>query len=76
MFEIEYGNESKLLALLDSSENQKSEARIRRTDYLNETHCKSSKVSIAILLEVIEPIVTENFEIEYRLMKFNEKPKT
>ena len=35
-YEIEYGDESKLLAHLDFSDNQNSEARIRTIHYLIE----------------------------------------
>ena len=63
--EIEYGDESKLLAHLDLPDNQNSEARIKNIYYLPETHCKSFKLLIVTPLGVIRLIVTENYENEY-----------
>ena len=65
-FEIEYGEESKLLAPLDSSDCQNREARTKTIYSLNEHYCISFKLSIKILLEEIKPIVTKKSEIEYR----------
>ena len=62
--EIEYGDESKLLAHLDLPDNQKSEARIRDIYYLPETHCKSFKLLIVTPLGVIRLIVTQKYENE------------
>ena len=64
-FEIKYGDESKMLAHLNSSDNQKPEAKIKIILYLIKFYCKSSEVSIEILQDEFKPIVKEKCEIEY-----------
>ena len=61
--EIEYGDEPKLLEHLDSSDNQKSEVRIKTIYYLIQCYCRSFKLSIETSLDEIRPIVTEIYEI-------------
>ena len=63
---IEYGDESKLSAYLDSSDNQNSEAIIKPIYYPNDYSCKSFNLSIETLLEEIKPVVIEENAIEYR----------
>ena len=62
--EVDYGDESKLLAYLDSSNHQKSEARIKTIYYLTENYCKSFKLSIGTPLEENRPGIIEKYEIE------------
>ena len=65
-FENEYGDDSKLLAHLDSSENQGAEARIKKSYYLIEEYCKNFKLLVENLLGKNEPIVIDDLEIECR----------
>ena len=65
-FEIEYGDESKLVAHFDSLDNQKSEAKIKKIQFLNNYYCKRAKFSVKTLLEEIKPVVTEKYEVEFR----------
>ena len=65
-FELEHGNESKLLAHSDSSDSYNSEARIKTTDFLFENYCENFCFSIENLLEENKPLVIEKYEIEYR----------
>ena len=60
-YDNEYGDESKLSALLNSSDNQISEARIKVISYLFEYYSKSLKFSVENLLEEIETVVTESY---------------
>ena len=63
---IEEGDETILLAHLDSSDNQKSEARIKTIYSLLENYCKNEKKSVENLLEEIRPSATEKCQIEFR----------
>ena len=65
-FEIEYGDESNLLALSDSWDNQNSAARIKLIYYLMEYFYKISKFSIKTLVEEFKPRVTEKNEVDFR----------
>ena len=53
--ENEYWDESKLLAHLDSSDNQNAEARSTTIWFLIEYFCKSLTLSIETLQEEIKP---------------------
>ena len=55
-----------MLAHLDSSDNEKSEPRIKATNYLNEFYCKWLRFSIETLLEEIRPTVTEKYDNQNR----------
>ena len=55
-----------MLAHLDSSDNQKSEARPKTILYVIESYCKGLNLSIETLLEDIQPKVTEEYENEDR----------
>ena len=50
-----------MLAHLDTSGNQNSEARIKTIYYPTDYYCKSFQLSMETLLEEIRPIVIENY---------------
>ena len=64
--EIEYEDESEMLAHLIFSVNQKSEGRIGTIFYPIEYYCNSFKLSIETFGEKFRPIGREKYEIEYR----------
>ena len=62
-----------MLANLDSSDNQKSEARIKTMHYLIESCCTCFKLLTETLLEKTKPTVLEIFEIENRQSQHDSK---
>ena len=64
--EIEYGDKSKLLAHLDSSDNRKSEAKINTIVFRADKNCKTLRFPLKNLLEEIKLVVTEKYELQFR----------
>ena len=65
-FEVEYEDESKLLALLDHSDNQNTGEKIKTICFLIERYCKFFMLWIDILMEETKSIDIASFEIWYR----------
>ena len=63
-YENQNRDETKLLAQVDTSNEQNKEARIKTVFYLIEKYYKSFKVSIQTIIEGIRPVVSENDEVE------------
>ena len=64
LFEIEYGDESELLAHLDSTDKRNAQVRIKTVQFLIKYYCKSFKLSIDTLMEEIRPRVREKPKTE------------
>ena len=64
--ECEYHYEQKLLAFLQFSVNQDSDARIKINDILMESPSRTVKPMVEILTEERELVVTEQHPFEYR----------
>ena len=64
--QIEFRDQSKLLARLHYSRSQNSKARNKTLNFLIECSCTSLKFSIETLVEEIKTVVSEMFELEYR----------